>query len=110
MKRPRQRDGGSFGGEVQMSFTVMLSPDARKYLDSLDKKRAGNIRKHLKELEKNPFKPRTACDIDIVAGSGRPPMYRLRMGEFRAIYFVEEGAVFVVDLFPKKRDSAYKEH
>jgi mRNA interferase RelE/StbE len=93
-----------------MPFIVMLSPDARKYLDGLDKKRAGNIRKHLKELEKDPFKPRAACDIDIVAGSGRPPMYRLRMGEFRAVYFVEEQAIYVTDLFPKKRDSAYREN
>ena len=93
-----------------MPFIVMLSPDARKYLDSLDKKRAGNIRKHLKELEKDPFKPRAACDIDIVAGSGRLPMYRLRMGEFRAVYFVEEQAIYVTDLFPKKRDSAYREN
>jgi len=93
-----------------MPFTVMLSPDASKYLDSLDDKRARNIRKHLKELEKDPFRPRVACDIDIVAGSGRPPMYRLRIGDFRAMYFVEEQAVFVVDLFPKKRDSAYREN
>lgn len=93
-----------------MQFTVMLSPDARKYLDSLDNKRARNIRKHLKELEKDPFRRRVACDIDIVAGSGRPPMYRLRIGEFIAMYFVEEQAVFVVDLFPKKRDSAYREN
>jgi mRNA-degrading endonuclease RelE of RelBE toxin-antitoxin system len=78
-----------------MPFTVMLSPEAMKYLDSLDDKRARNVRKHLKELEKDPFRPRAACDIDIVAGSGRPPMYRLRMGEFRATYFVEEQAVFV---------------
>jgi len=74
------------------------------------KKRAGNIKKHLKELEKDPFKPRAACDIDIVDGSGRPPMYRLRMGEFRAMYFVEEQMVFVTDLFPKKRDSAYRQN
>ena len=93
-----------------MLFKVMLSPDAQKYLDDLDKKRAGNIKKHLKELEKDPFKPRAACDIDIVAGSGRPPMYRLRMGEFRAMYFVEEQMVFVTDLFPKKRDSAYRQN
>ncbi len=91
-----------------MPFTVMLSPDAKEYLDSLDDKRARNIRKHLKELEKDPFLPRAACDIDIVAGSGGPPMYRLRMGEFRAVFFVEEQAVFVTDLFPKKRDSAYR--
>jgi hypothetical protein len=30
------------------------------------------------------------------------------MGEFRAVFFVEEQAVFVMDLFPKKRDSAYR--
>lgn len=40
-----------------MLFKVMLSPDAQKYLDDLDKKRAGNIKKHLKELEKDPFRP-----------------------------------------------------
>jgi mRNA-degrading endonuclease RelE of RelBE toxin-antitoxin system len=65
---------------------------------------------YLKELEKDSFRPRAACDIDIVAGSGRPSMYRLRMGEFRATYFVEEQAVFVTDLFPKKRDSAYRKN
>ena len=51
-----------------MTYTAMLSPDAKKYLDGLDNKRAGNIRKHLKELENDPFKPRAGCDIDIVAG------------------------------------------
>ena len=93
-----------------MSYTVMLSPDSQKYLDSLDKKRAGNVRRHLKELENDPFKPRASCDIDIIAGTDRPPMYRLRIGEFRATYFVEEHAVFVTDLFLKKRNSAYREN
>ena len=40
-----------------MSFTVMLSPDVRKYLDGLDAKRVKNIKKHLKKLEDDPFKP-----------------------------------------------------
>jgi hypothetical protein len=39
-----------------MPFTVMLSPDAKEYLDGLDDKRARNIRKHLEVLEKDPFK------------------------------------------------------
>jgi mRNA interferase RelE/StbE len=93
-----------------MPFIVMLSPDARKYLDSLDKKRVKNIKMHLKELEKDPFRPRPACDIDVVGGSGRPPMYRLRIGDFRAMYYVEEETVYVTDLFPKRRDSAYREN
>jgi len=36
-------------------------------------------------------------------------MCRLRVGEFRAMHFVEEQSVFVADLFPEKRDSAYRE-
>jgi phage-related protein len=34
----------------------------------------------------------------------------LRMGEFRAMYFVEGPAVFVTDLFTKKKESAYREN
>jgi hypothetical protein len=43
-------------GELRiMPYIVMLSPDAGKYLDGLDDKRARNIKKHLKELERDPF-------------------------------------------------------
>lgn len=96
---------------IEIPFTVMLSPDVRKYLDRLDKKRAMNLRKHLKELEKDPFKPRVGCDIDIIAGSGIPPMYRQRIGKYRAEYFVseEEHAVYVTDIYLKRRDSVYSE-
>ena len=93
-----------------MTYTAMLSPDAKKYQDGLDNKRAGNIRKHLKEQENDPFKPRAGCDIDIVAGSNRPPMYRLRIGEFRVTYFVEGNEIYVTELFLKWRDSAYREN
>jgi hypothetical protein len=37
-----------------MPFTVMLSPDAEEYLDSLDDKRARDIRKHLRSWRKIP--------------------------------------------------------
>ena len=97
---------------MTVPFTVMLSPDTKKYLDRLDRKRAKNIMKHLKELENEPFRPRAGCDIDVVEGRDRPPMYRLRIGNFRAMYFVDEQAhmVYVTDLFLKKRDSAYREN
>lgn len=53
------------GELVDNAVHVMLFPNARKYLDSLDDKQARNIRKHLKGLEKDPFRPRAAHDIDI---------------------------------------------
>ncbi len=94
-----------------MSFKLLISPDAQKYLDSLDKKRVQNIKKHLKELENDPFKPRSGCDIDMIAGSGTPPMYRQRIGKHRAEYFVgeEERTVYITDIYLKRRDSVYGE-
>jgi mRNA-degrading endonuclease RelE of RelBE toxin-antitoxin system len=95
-----------------VSFAVMLSPDATKYLDHLDRKRAKTIIKHLKELEEDPFRSRAGCDIDSVQGRNRPPMYRLRIGNIRAMYFVDQQGymVYVTELFMKKRDSAYREN
>jgi mRNA-degrading endonuclease RelE of RelBE toxin-antitoxin system len=94
-----------------MSFQVLLSPDAQKYLDTLDEKRARNIKKHLKELQNDPYKPRSGCDIDIIAASGYPPMRRQRIGKYRAEYFVgeEECTVYVTDIYLKRRDSVYGE-
>lgn len=94
-----------------MSFQVLLSPDAQKYLDSLDEKRVKNIKKHLKELQNDPYKPRPGCDIDIIEASGYPPMRRQRIGKYRAEYFVdeEERTVYVTDIYLKRRDSVYGE-
>lgn len=85
--------------------------DAQKYLDNLDNKQVRNIKKHLKELEDDPFKPRSGCDLDIIAGSGTPLMYRQRIGKYRAEYFVdeEECTVYITDIFLKRRDSVYEE-
>jgi mRNA interferase RelE/StbE len=94
-----------------MSFQVLLSPDAQKYLDTLDEKRVRNIKKHLKELQDDLYKPRSGCDIDIIEASGYPPMRRQRIGKYRAEYFVdeEERTVYVTDIYLKRRDSVYGE-
>lgn len=94
-----------------MSFRLLISMDAQKYLDNLDNKQVRNIKKHLKELEDDPFKPRSGCGLDIIAGSGTSLMYRQRIGKYRAEYFVdeEECTVYITDIFLKRRDSVYRE-
>jgi len=88
-----------------------LGPSAvkRVWMHRTKTKMLPNIRDYTKSYRSRKHQE-AACDIDIVAGSGRPPMYRLRMGEFRAMYFVEDQAIFVTDLFPKKRDSFYRQN
>ncbi len=64
-----------------------------------------------KELQNDPYKPHSGCDIDIIEASGYPPIRRQRIGKYRAEYFVdeEECTVYVTDIYLKHRDSVYGE-
>lgn len=66
----------------------MVSETALRTLAELDKKTAERIKSSLTELENDPFQPRPKADIKKLHGFGKPEMYRLRIGDFRAIYFI----------------------
>jgi len=85
-----------------------LSPEARKYLDSLGDKRARNVRKHLKELEKDPFRPRATCDIDIVACICRPTYVPAKNGRIQShVLCGSAGGVCYGSLPEKERSGLY---
>jgi mRNA-degrading endonuclease RelE of RelBE toxin-antitoxin system len=90
-----------------MEFKVEISPRAQKYLKSLDKGEARIIKGHINELRKDPYTPRSQCDIIKETGK-RPPLYRLRAGRHRVEYFIEEDAVFISRIFLRSGSSDYR--
>ena len=86
-------------------FKVLVSKTTQKQLDILGKELKKRIKKHLKVLEKNPFEKRSGADIKYLAGSD-PKLYRLRVGDYRAIYYIENKIVKVTEI--SKRGTAYK--
>ncbi|MBI5000393.1 MAG: type II toxin-antitoxin system RelE/ParE family toxin [Euryarchaeota archaeon] len=85
----------------------MVSPDAMKQLDELQADIRKAVVKTMKELEDNPTKSRPKADIKKLAGIKRKPsLYRLRAGEYRVIYEVTEGKVWISEII--KRSAAYK--
>lgn len=64
---------------------ILEGEDAEEFLEGLK-----NPKKHLKELQDDPYKPRLGCDIDIIEASGFLPVRRQRIGKYRAEYFVDE--------------------
>jgi mRNA-degrading endonuclease RelE of RelBE toxin-antitoxin system len=92
------------GGGI--AFKVRISPQVGKYLKSLDKRDAREIKDHINELKDDPFTPRSQCDIIKEKGK-RPPLYRLRVGRHRAEYFIEGDTVFISKMFPRSGDSDY---
>lgn len=83
-----------------MSFDIRLHPDAIKFLKGLDEGTRSRIKSALRNLEDDPFKKRPKADIKKLIGTkGREDLYRLRIGDYRAIYAIEGNTVWVTEIF-----------
>ena len=93
-----------------MTYTLILLPKAQKYLDELGKEEITNIWSSVVELKKNPFRHRPLVDIIKLKGFKSPPMYRLRAGRHRLLYFVDETekTIYVTSAFSRSGDSDYR--
>ena len=74
----------------------------QKQLRSVNKKLQQRILKGINNLKSDPFSPRPGADIIPVKGTD-PQKYRLRIGEYRIIYCVEENIIKVIEMFPRGR-------
>jgi len=86
-----------------MIYRVVLSETAVRQLRKLQ----GGIRKRivsgLRRLEEDPFRPRPKADILPIKGT-EPKKYRLRVGEYRAVYAVVGNEVKVIEVFSRGRE------
>lgn len=76
-------------------FSLAYSPRAQKSLRKLPKEYQALILKKLIILKENP-KPRGHDKI----ATKNPPLYRIRIGDYRVFYFIEEEGkqVIIVDI------------
>ncbi|MFW6305155.1 MAG: type II toxin-antitoxin system RelE family toxin [Candidatus Saliniplasma sp.] len=79
---------------------VVIHPRVQKYIENCDEK--DRLIDHLKKLGEDPYTPRSGADIKKLKGKEHD-MYRLRVGEHRFEYFVDEGKVWVDEAFKRGR-------
>jgi len=87
-----------------MGYKVFVSRTFQKIYNELPRETRDRIKKHLQELENDPFTSRSHCDIKILHDTG-PKKYRLRVGEYRIIYLIEDRQVKILDCI--KREIGY---
>jgi mRNA-degrading endonuclease RelE of RelBE toxin-antitoxin system len=87
-----------------MSYSVLVSKTFQRKFQQLQKNLQNQIRKSLKELGYDPYTSRSNCDVKPLTDT-HPTKYRLRVGNFRVIYLVENKEVKVIDLI--KREPRY---
>lgn len=85
-------------------YEVLLSETARRQLNGIPPDLRSIVRGKLSELHEDPFRSRPNADIKKLKGP-KKDYYRLRAGNYRAIYIIEEYNVKVAKILP--RDRAY---
>jgi mRNA interferase RelE/StbE len=89
---------------VHISLEIRLHPDAAKYLAGLDSAIKERLKARIKELELNPFKSHSSLDIKKLKGTKkRCDLYRLKVGDYRVIYAVENNTVLVFEIIPREK-------
>ena len=81
-----------------MVYEVRLHPQVVKFLDSLQNREREKCITVLNTLKDNPFEPRSGTDIKKLKGKLNT-LYRLRVGDNRFEYFVENSIVWIVKAF-----------
>lgn len=73
------------------------------FLRALEARRRDRVLAHIEELEADPFRPRPRADIKNGGRHHGVTFYRLRVGDFRVVYVVEERQVKVTEIFRRGR-------
>ena len=79
---------------------VMIHPQVQRYLDDSGAKE--RFIKHLEKLVDDPYNSRSGVDIKKLKGK-KHDMYRLRVGDHRFEYFVDEGKIWIDNVFKRGR-------
>ena len=73
------------------------------FIRELDARQRERLQTRLEELEVDPFRPRPKADIKNCGKHHGVIFYRLRVGDFRAVYVVERDEVKVTEIFRRGR-------
>ncbi len=85
-----------------MSFRVTLSETAVRQLRKLSGETRRRIARALRVLQDDPYRPRPKADIRPLEGTD-PKKYRIRVGDYRAVYAVVGSEVKIIDVFARGR-------
>jgi len=76
-----------------MHYEFYISPSALKELKKLDSNERESIKTKLKLLALDPVN--TSIDITQIKGKHQPIYYRIKSGDYRVIYYIEEEGIYV---------------
>jgi len=89
-------------------YDILLNPEAEKELNDLGEV-STRVREGLKRLSQDPKRSGSGRDVKKLSGTSDPELYRLRIGDYRAIYWVDEEKKEVLVEKISHRKKAYRD-
>ena len=86
-----------------MNYEIEIHKNALKFLTGLDKINRNRVLRKIKDLAKNPF-PKEGIRIK----GRREKLYRIRVGNYRILYYVDEKSLIIFVFKIDKRSRIYK--
>ncbi|MFQ5909320.1 MAG: type II toxin-antitoxin system RelE/ParE family toxin [Thermoplasmata archaeon] len=84
-------------------YEILLSKTALRQLRRLPADIEQHMREKMRVLADDPFHSRSGADIRLVWSHEEPRLYRLRIGEYRVLYFVVGNEVRVTEILHRSR-------
>lgn len=85
-------------------YIIELSQRAQKFLDNLDSQEQERIENTLKRLENNPV----PSDAKFIGRENNEKVFRYRIGDYRALYILNETTKIILITKIDKRPRIYK--
>jgi mRNA interferase RelE/StbE len=86
-----------------MAYAIELSPAAQRQLRKLDQAIQKCVLRRIERLEKQP-RPRSAKKLQ----GSKEPLYRIREGDYRIVYTIEDEKLIVLVIRIGHRSEVYR--
>ena len=96
------------GGNGEPSWALKIHEAAKEELLDLDDEEYQRVDEHLASLAHDPLRPRPGMDITKLKDLKEGRLYRLRVGDHRAVYAVITADRVVMVLVVEDREVGYK--
>lgn len=84
-----------------MSFSILLGPQPDKFVKKLDNQTKERIKGKLLKLQEDPF----PSEVERVEGYKDEKIFRVRLGDYKILYFVryESNQIYVAKIDKRSR-------
>ncbi len=81
---------------------IFIHKSAESFLQALEQSSQKVLHEHLKALSEDPYSNR--LDIKKLKGiAKKPDLFRMRVGDFRIVYSISEGAVWITEIMRREK-------